>query len=321
MQGISPRYTVLVVTWNGDDLLKTCLDSLVQALDEPPPCVVVDNGAAESTRALCAGYPFVDYVRAPDNLGFAGGNNLGLPFCKTEYVCLLNNDTRLRGDSFGPLVRFLDAHPHVAVAQGTLILPRCGGAYDDCGTRLTRWGLQNHRFFRTLPRGPLEAAAVFSAKGAFMMVRKGVLDALGGVLFYDDFKSYYEETDFCHRVWLSGSEVWFVPTQPVEHLCGATSGRMDNAAIWRQYLGNIFFSFLANFSYEGFLRILLPFTVVYAGYLGKCLATGRIRHFCAAACVVRDLWGRRANLKAARRRVQGMRVLSDHAFLARVLGA
>ncbi|HBO98233.1 MAG TPA: glycosyl transferase, partial [Verrucomicrobia bacterium] len=52
MQGISPRYTVLVVTWNGDDLLKTCLDSLVQALDEPPPCVVVDNGAAESTRAL-----------------------------------------------------------------------------------------------------------------------------------------------------------------------------------------------------------------------------------------------------------------------------
>ncbi len=152
-----------------------------------------------------------------------------------------------------------------------------------------------------------------------MMIRRTVFDSLGGILFYDDFKSHYEETDFCHRVWLSGSEVWFVPTPPIEHLCGATSSKLDNARVWRQYLGNIFFSYLANFSVLGYVRILLPFTLAYFVYMAKNLLQGRWRHFVAATKVPHDLWKRRANISAARRRVQGSRTLSDAEFLSKIL--
>lgn len=316
---LKDRLTLLVVTWQGDELLRNCLVSLVRTFgDDAPPCVVVDNANLASTRDLCAAFPFVTYLAAPANLGFAGGNNLGWPLCQTEYVCLLNNDTVVHADSFSPLVAFMDAHPSVAVAQGTMHLPRCGNTLDDCGTRLRWCGIQEHRHFRRPDPGDLTPVPVFAAKGAMMVVRRAILDRLGGVLFYDHFRSYYEETDFCHRVWLVGAEVWFVPTPPINHLLGATSARFKNAAIWRQYLGNIFFSFLANFGAVGKLRILPPFTVVCFGYLAKCLLTGRFAHAFAALCVPFDLWKRRKSLEEARRRVQSSRTLSDAEFLRRV---
>lgn len=123
---LKDRLTLLIVTWKGDDILQNCLSSLMRVYgDAVPSCVVVDNANLESTRTLCARYPFVTYVAAPENLGFAGGNNLGLPYCTTDYICLLNNDTVIHADSFSPLIAFMDAHPNVAVTQGTMNLPRC----------------------------------------------------------------------------------------------------------------------------------------------------------------------------------------------------
>ena len=309
------RYTILVVTWNGDDILRDCLDSVVSAIGTTAPCVVVDNANLDSTRTLCANYPFVKYVPANRNLGFAGGNNLGLRYCETEYVILLNNDTVIHEDSFSPLVNFMDSHPNAGVSQGTMKLPRCGDTFDDCGTMLRSIGIQRHRFFRKPYRDDLEPTKVFAAKGAFMMVRRSAIDAAGGFLFYDDFKSYYEETDFCHRVWLSGNEVWFVPTPPIDHLLGTTSSRFANAAIWRQYLGNIFFSYLVNFGWYGKFRILLPFTFVYLGFLGLNLVKCRFAHLLAALKVPFDIFHRRHDIRRARRTVKGFRILSDHKLL------
>ena len=310
------RYTILVVTWNGDDILRDCLDSIRSVLGEAVPCIVVDNANLGSTRELCGNYAFVSYVPSPENLGFAGGNNLGLAKCGTEYVCLLNNDTIIRSDSFSPLVRFLDEHPEAGVAQGTMKLPLCGDTLDDCGTMLRPVGIQRHRFFREPYRDDLAPARVFAAKGAFMVVRKSAIGAAGGFLFYDDFKSYYEETDFCHRVWLSGNEVWFVPTPPIDHLLGMTSSKFKNAAIWRQYLGNIFFSYLVNFGWCGKFRILLPFTFIYLGFLGLNLIRGRFSHFAAALKVPFDVIGRRREIRRARKVVNGFRTISDRKFLS-----
>ena len=312
-------YTVLIVTWNGDGLLRDCLESVRAALPRCPPCVIVDNANLESTKELCAGFEFVTYVPSNENLGFAGGNNLGLPFCKTKYVCLLNNDTIIHADSFTPLVEFLELHPGAAVAQGTMKLPRCNNTLDDCGTTLKWYGVQHHRYFRQPDPGNLVPAKVFAAKGAFMMIRRSVVETLGGVLFHGHFKSYYEETDFCHRVWLSGSEVWFVPTPPIDHLLGSTSAKFDNALIWRQYIANIFFSFSANFSLEGKVRIMLPFAAVYVAYAFLNLLKGRWSHFRAllSVCSVNRL--RTRDLRQAKALVQDFRRITDHELLKQVM--
>ncbi len=317
----SPLYTVLIVTWNGDGLLEDCLRSIAAATAPTPHCVVVDNAALESTRELCGRFAFATYVRAPENLGFAGGNDLGLPYCTTEYVCLLNNDTIVHEDSFAPLVDFLERHDNIAVAQGTMKLPNCGGTLDDCGTVLKWYGLQRHRYFRAPAPPALAPVAVFAAKGAFMMIRKAVVAETGGTLFHAHFKSYYEETDFCHRVWLAGREVWFVPTPPIDHLLGATSSRFDNAAIWRQYVANIFFSFSANFSLEGKARILVPFCLVYLAFTLLCLAKGRFRLFLAMLQVPLVNFKRRKKLRDAKAAVKLCRKLPDREILRRVMRA
>ena len=312
-------YTVLIVTWNGDGLLRDCLGSVRAALPQCPPCVVVDNANLESTKELCAGFEFVTYVPSKENLGFAGGNNLGLPFCKTKYVCLLNNDTVIHQDSFTPLVEFLEQHPGVAVAQGTMKLPRCNNSLDDCGTTLKWYGVQHHRYFRKPDPGNLAPTKVFAAKGAFMMIRRSVVETLGGVLFHGHFKSYYEETDFCHRVWLSGSEVWFVPTPPIDHLLGSTSAKFDNALIWRQYIANIFFSFSANFSFEGKVRIMLPFAAVYMAYAFLNLLKGKWAHFRALLSVRSVNRLRTRDLRQAKALVKDFRRITDHELLKQVM--
>ena len=77
--------SIVIVTWNGDPLLSRCLDSLSRVCGNRPQVIVVDNAGLETTRALSARYENVQYVRAEGNLGFAGGNNLGLRFCTRKY--------------------------------------------------------------------------------------------------------------------------------------------------------------------------------------------------------------------------------------------
>ena len=243
--------SIVIVTWNGDDILGNCLRSVRKVYGDLLEVVVVDNAASEATHKLVSGFNGVKYVSSPGNPGFAGGNNIGVRETTRPYILLLNNDTVVHGDSFSPLIEFLKSHEHVGIVQGTMNIPALGNALDDCGVLMTPIGIQRH-----LHRGEstastkLSARKVFAAKGAMMMFKRAVLDDLG-FLFYDHFWSYYEETDFCHRARNAGWETWFVPTMPIDHLCGVTSSRFDTKIVWRRYFRNILYSFWRNFGLFG----------------------------------------------------------------------
>lgn len=245
------RLSIIIVTWRGNDLLRNCLNSLNAVHGTTPEVIVVDNGNEKSCRELCAEYPNVNYLASPENLGFAGGNNLGLAKATREFILLLNNDTIVHEDSFSPLIEFLVEHDEVGIVQGTMNVPALGDGLDDCGTLMTPFGIQIHRL-RGKPTATTKLCPrrVFAAKGAMMMFKRKVLEDTG-FLFYDHFKSYYEETDFCHRAKLKGWESWFVPTPPIDHLVGQTSSRLDREEVWTQYFRNILFSFHQNFGVFG----------------------------------------------------------------------
>ena len=251
MMDVVNELSVVIVTWNGDGILADCVKSVRNVYGKSLEIVVVDNAASEATRTLVAGFAGVKYVPSPGNPGFAGGNNIGIRHTTRPYVLLLNNDTIVHGDSFSPLVEFLKSHSRVGIVQGTMNIPALGDGLDDCGVLMTPFGIQRH-----LHRGEPTASTVlfprkvFAAKGAMMMFKREVLDDLG-FLFYDHFWSYYEETDFCHRARNAGWETWFVPTLPIDHICGATSSRFDNKMVWRRYFRNILYSFWKNFGLFG----------------------------------------------------------------------
>ncbi len=234
-----PSLSVLIVSWNQAERLAVCLEAVCRALPEAQ-IIVVDNGSepplalpeATSNRPL-------HLLRSEVNQGYAGGNNLGFAHCTGEYVLLLNNDAVLpSAEPVKTLVAFLERYPQVAAAQAKLVLP--DGTLDTCGEGLTPWGHLYHHGYRRAD-GPHAAQAypVFAAKGACMLLRRRAVANVGDLLFRPGFFCYYEDVDLCHRLWLAGHEVWFVPTTPVLHDEGASARLHPPRMIWRRYLTNM----------------------------------------------------------------------------------
>jgi len=262
------RVSVIIVTWNSGQLLKNCLDSVAKVYGTRLEIIVVDNGNLRETENIARQYPNVTYVPSPNNVGFAGGNNIGMKYVTREYVLLLNDDTVFHGDSLSTLVRFLDEHEKVGVVQGTMNVPAWNNGLDECGALLTFYGLLKYPDIqKPTATTKLAPRRVFSVKGALMLFRRNIIKDVGGFLFYDHFFNYYEEKDFCHRVNNAGWECWFVPTLPIDHLNGQTSARLKSDDVWVQYIANILYSFCKNF---GFWRKVTTLPIFFVGvFLGR----------------------------------------------------
>ena len=312
--------SILIVTWNGDEFLRPCLESITAVCGSLPEIVVVDNAASSETRRLVAGFPNCKYVNAERNLGFAGGNNHGLAHCTRPYVLLLNNDTVVHEDSFTPLMRYLDAHPQVGVVQGTLNLSRCGNKLDSCGTLLTPIGqLSLLHQWEPMATTVLSSQAVFSVKGALFMFRRKLLAEIPGGLFHDSFFNNYEETDFCHRVWLMGKEVHFVPTPPVDHLYNATIAKLPRAGVRARELANAMFSLHSLLDTYGRWTLLPKFYAYRFLMFLRCVCTFKGKDAKVYIDAVRMTWRRRKEIAAVRREVQAKRVISDRELFKRVM--
>ncbi len=313
--------SILIVTWNGDDLLRNCLSSLRKIYKESPPeIIIVDNAASSATRELVAGYVNCRYLSSRQNLGFAGGNNLGLKACTRKYVALLNNDTIVHKDPFTPLMTYLRKNKQVGVVQGSLKLVSPEGMSDTCGTLMTRIGkLHLRHFLEPLSEVDPRPAIVFSVKGAFMVFERNLVEAVGGVLFHDHFFNNYEETDFCHRVWLSGREVHFVPTPPIDHLYNATIARLPTLDVRARELSNMLFSMHSLLGIGGLIGILPFFYLYRLLMIARQACCGSLEYYHIFCRAVQMLLARRKELAIERRKMQSLRVLSDHALFARVM--
>lgn len=319
------QVSIIIVTYKGDEILFNCLESLAATCGEEPQIVVVDNSPSKSTRSLVDKYPNAIYVESPGNPGFTGGNNRALPYCDRKYVLLLNNDTIVRSrKSIEQLVAFMELHPQCGVAQGTIILQNTeevvisGG----CGSFLTPFGFQYARGFAV----PLDTPGLnreiqcFTITGAFMMFPRNLVayeNSRIGFLFHRHFWAYYEEVDFCHRVWLSGKEVWYVPTDPIEHLCGYTAGKFKRSEIMRQYMRNSFFSLRVNLGLLARMTILPIYYFVMLMHALVHLVRKDKATFDADMEIFKDIFRMRKEVCAARKRV--IRYVSDWWIFRRTL--
>lgn len=313
--------SIVVVNYNGAGLLRDCLGSLEANCGSDVEVMLVDNGSTDGSLEIVSEFPWVNVVRSEKNLGFTGGNNLGLAQTSGKYVLLLNNDTIVTPGFLQPLCEYLDRNPQVGIVQGKMVLPRYGNTLDVCGSFFTSLGLPYHYgYFK--PDGPRyrRSYPVFSAKGACLLFRREMIPQIGGFLFDEDFFCYYEEADFCHRAWLAGYEVHFVPSPPIQHLMGATGERvLKHDLVQRYYLRNMMFSLLSNLSPSYRWRILPVFFGVLLFRMLVFLLTfqraplaahwGAFSH-CAAH------WGK---IRARRRLIRQIRRKPDQEIFGKVL--
>ena len=218
----------MVVTWNGAHLLPACLDSLdAQHLRDRLEVVVVDNASTDGTDALLAARPGTAVVRAPRNLGFAGGVELGMRDVAAPYVLLLNNDATLAPDGLDRLLAELTApgNERVAATTAKVVLRRRDDAgrtlVNSTGNELTPWGAGVDRDWLAVDGTQSPAGEVFGFHGGAALLRTAAVRAVGGIdpwLFL-----YYEDTDLSWRLRAAGWTVRYVDGAVAEHAHAASS--------------------------------------------------------------------------------------------------
>jgi len=214
------KFSVIIVSLNGQPRISMPLDAMRACEPAAHEVLLVDNGSTDGLSPYVKeNYPEVELIRSPRNLGFAGGNNLGILNAGGDVVILLNDDTEPRVDWLGPLAAAFSANPKLGIAGCQLLYPgtakvqHLGGIVHANGlTDHVGWGNAAHEGGAGLP--PLIPADYVT--GAAMAIRREVLAEVG-LLDVGFWPIYFEETDFCHRARGAGWEIATVPASIVVH--------------------------------------------------------------------------------------------------------
>lgn len=250
------KVSIIIVNWNGLGHLEKCLPSLFK-IDYPNyDVIVVDNASKdESVPYMEKNFPKIKIVQNKTNEGFAGGNNAGLSMVTGDYVLLLNNDTVVTKNFIDELVKTIESDPSIACVQSKILSMDYPDRLDSVGAYLTNTGFLYHfGYFQKNKKSYDSTKTLYTAKGACMMVRKKIVDQIG--LFDQDFFAYFEETDFCHRIWLHGGKIEYCPKSIIYHKVGGTSNSMNNAFIQFHSFKNRINSYLKNLGTIELFKIL-----------------------------------------------------------------
>lgn len=225
--------SVVVVNFNGSKYLRDCLAAL-RAQSLPPyrfEVILVDNASCDGSCDLVErDFPWVRLVRPRANLGFTGGNLLGVEKARGELVVLLNNDTVPDPFWLESLCDAADAHPEAALIASKAVFAGRPGVIHTTGLQVLRDGRGADRHYLQNDRGQAEAAGeVFAGCGVSLLVRR---DAVGE-LFSRDFFMYYEDLELGWRVRLKGMSVRYCPQSLVRHVHGGSAGPTSDLFVFR----------------------------------------------------------------------------------------
>lgn len=222
-----PLVSIISVNYNGVGITLEMLRSLQRIPYSNIEIIVVDNGSKEDPSPIVQQFPQVKLVRSLENLGFAGGNNLGITAAKGKYVLFLNNDTEVDPNFLGPLVEVFENDPSIGVASPKILF------YQSKNKNTIQYAGStgiNPFTIRGAKIGSLEqdtgqyddVRETALGHGAAMIIPMEVVKKVG--LMPDIYFLYYEEHDWFEMIKRAGYQVRYVGTSVVYHKESMTVG-------------------------------------------------------------------------------------------------
>jgi len=192
--------TIIILAWNGEKYLQACLEAVLSQAYSAFEVIVVDNASTDTSVSIVQSFlPRVRLIQNETNLGYAGGNNVGLQAAKGDILVLLNQDTVVQP---GWLTAIVDT-----LADETIGIVGCKGLYPDgktiqhAGTKIRfEDAYTEHIGVNELDQGQYDQALdMLYVTGAAFALRRQIFEKLGGL---DEayYPAYYEEMDYCWRV-------------------------------------------------------------------------------------------------------------------------
>jgi len=240
--------------------------------------IVVDNGAQSDETALFKQhYPEAMVLVSPKNLGFAGGNNLGIRQAKGDFLFLVNNDTvwtpgllesllarfvqDLQVGVVSPKIRYFSDPKRIQYAGFTAINPLTG---------------RNQAIGKNeLDEGQYDQAGPTAyAHGAAMMVSRQALLSAGSMS--EDFFLYYEELDWCERIRKAGFEIWYEPAGLILHKESASVGKQSPLKVFYQTRNRLLFMYKNQTTLKYFVFLAFFFIITVPVHSVRYLLSNQI---------------------------------------------
>lgn len=219
--------TLSIITINYNGLEDTC--SLIESIpfNEKMEVIVVDNASKNSEAEIIAQrFPHVKVIKSAENVGFAGGNNIGIKEARGKYIFLVNNDTYFKDFYIDALIERMEQSPDIAIvcpkiqfAWGSNPIQFAG--YTSLSTITVRnhaigFGEEDHGQYNTAHPTPY-------AHGAAMLIKREALEKVG--FMPECYFLYYEELDWSMMFTRAGYQIWYEPQCTVFHKESKTTGQ------------------------------------------------------------------------------------------------
>jgi GT2 family glycosyltransferase len=262
--------TVAVINWNSGDLLRKCVESLLETTTNTKILVIDNTSNDGSIDFLSDYYDRVQLIVTGDNLGFAGGVNKAFEFSFTPYVLILNPDVQALPGAVQLLEEFMESHPWAGAAGGYVGEKYLPKPFPTVGT-LVRDNL-GLGFLNGAADGsplPLEPIQVDQPAAAALMIRT---EAYLQTRFDEQFfPAWYEDVDFCLRMkeWI-GWKIFFVPASEFIHTGGYSADGPRRETFLRAYYRNQVRFAQKHFGLLGTIAVRVS---VAAGAIGRMFGT------------------------------------------------
>lgn len=224
------KVAVVILNWNGVDMLRTYLPSVIRYSSSDKVTVyVVDNGSTDNSVAMVReNFPSVRLILLEENFGYADGYNIALHRIDAEYAVLLNSDVEVTENWLEPMIRYMDENPIAAACQPKVLSLTNKDTFEYAGASggfIDRYGYPfcRGRIFSKVEKDEGQYNSIipiFWATGAALFLRLLEYREVGGL--DGRFFAHMEEIDLCWRFRSRGLDIVCIPQSVVYHLGAGT---------------------------------------------------------------------------------------------------
>lgn len=255
------KVSIIILQYNNPYLIDHCLKSIYKTKYKNYEIIVIDNNSKDnSVQFLKKHHNNIKLIESKTNLGYTGGNNLGLKHANGDYIVFLNNDTTVHPDWLTHLTKETEKHKAVAAQPKVLKLKNpkyfeyagaSGGFIDIYGYPYCRG-----RVFNTIEKDNNQynnTTEIFWACGVCLFIKRKILNKIGS--FDPSFFLYFEEEDLCWRLHLQKQKIIVAPEAMIYHLGEATAGKKPFKKYYYFYR-NYSLLLFKNYSIKNLLHII-----------------------------------------------------------------
>jgi len=261
--------SIIIVNYNGNRFLLNCLRSVLDTDFPDFEVILVDNGSTdrsiELARKVYGNDPRLFFIMNPQNLGFGGGNNVGVMSSRGTHIVFLNNDVEVDHNWLRELVNVVESDQTIGAAQCKIMLLDDQRLIDSAGDYVNTLGFSFSRGRGQTDVGQFDRICdIFSARGAAMIVKRTVFETVRG--FDTLYFVQYDDIDLGWRIRLAGYRIVFVPKSIVFHAGRIATDKMNLSNILFHECKGYLLTMIKNYEAKNLIRYN-PFVTVVGGLI------------------------------------------------------